>query len=171
MSTFSRRVIAACGLLVLAGYCFLGALQNGSFAVAGAADPAAFHRNARIWFALAAVAGLAALVSAALAFRVRLARTSARRASTSGDPERLYVDASCCLDCGIPWTFAPSVFAEGSGSCVVRRQPAGTNELRRVLRVLRSQDLNCVRYGGRDARVLAILRRAGCADACDADRS
>jgi hypothetical protein len=170
MSTLSKRVIAACGLLAVACYCFVGALQSGSSAVAGAADPRPFHRNARTWFALAVAAGLGAFVSGALALRVRVARAAARpESSISGNPEGLYVDASCCLDCGVPWTVAPSVFAEGPGSCVVRHQPASTTELRRVLRVFRSQDLNCVRYGGRDLRALAILRRAGCADACDAD--
>jgi hypothetical protein len=168
MTDFAKRVIATCGLLLTAAYCFLGALQNGSFAVGGAADPSVFHRNARIWFALAVVALAGAVVSVFQGVRLRYLPTRPNPASISGEPGGLYVDTSCCLTCGVPWTFAPSVFSEGQGSCLVRRQPAGATEMRRVLRVLRSQELDCVRYGGRDPRALAILRRAGCAAACDA---
>ena len=79
----------------------------------------------------------------------------------------IYVVSTCCLDCGIPWALAPEVFAAGSESCVVKRQPSGATELRRVLRVFRSQELTCIRYGGRNPRARAILERVGCADACD----
>jgi hypothetical protein len=79
----------------------------------------------------------------------------------------IYVESDCCTSCGIPWELAPEVFSEGEQSCVVRRQPETLTELRRTLRVLRTQDLGCVRYGGSDARVLRILTRAGCANTCD----
>jgi hypothetical protein len=153
---------------LIAVYCFLGALQNGSFAVAGAADPGVFHRNARIWFALAVIALAGAVLASFRAFGLRHQSGRRNPLAISGEPDGLYVDSSCCLTCGVPWTFAPSVFSQGQRSCLVRRQPSGATELRRVLRVFRSQELDCVRYGGRDSRTLAILRRAGCADYCDA---
>lgn len=87
----------------------------------------------------------------------------------SGDPNGLYVDTECCLSCGVPWDLAPEIFADGEETCVVKRQPATPTEYRRVLRVFRTQDLGCVRYGGQDPRVLRILRRAGCAFDCDAN--
>jgi hypothetical protein len=71
MTGFAKRMIAACGLLLTAAYCFLGALQNGSFAVAGAAEPSVFHRNARIWFALAVVALAGAVFSVFQGVRLR----------------------------------------------------------------------------------------------------
>jgi hypothetical protein len=164
-------MFAACGLLLTAAYCYLGAVQNGSFAVAGAADPTTFHRNARIWFVLAVAALSCAAFSTFMALRSLHQRARPKPASISGEPDGLYVDPSCCLTCGVPWTFAPSVFSEGPHSCLVKRQPSGATEFRRVLRVFRSQELDCVRYGGRDPRTLAILRRAGCADYCDASRA
>lgn len=85
----------------------------------------------------------------------------------SGDPQAVYIESECCTSCGIPWDAAPEVFEDGEYSCVVRRQPTTATELRRVLTVFRSQDVGCIRYGGRDPRVLAILRRTGCAEYCD----
>ncbi len=89
----------------------------------------------------------------------------------SGDVKGVYVEADCCTSCGVPWTTAPSTFADGPDSCVVVGQPTGVTELRRVLRVMRTQELGCVRYGGRDVRVLDLLRRAGCREYCDAKPS
>jgi hypothetical protein len=101
----------------------------------------------------------------ALYFRLRSGQTTSKAVPTGA--RGVYVLSECCLDCGVPWTVAPEIFAEGEGSCIVRRQPSGPTELRRVLRVFRNQDLNCIRYGGRNRRAIAILKRAGCADACD----
>ena len=84
----------------------------------------------------------------------------------SGDPPGLHVETSCCTSCGIPWTSAPDVFREGDEGCLVVNQPQTPTELRRVLRVFQYQDLSCVRYAGTEPRVLTILERAGCADAC-----
>jgi hypothetical protein len=85
------------------------------------------------------------------------------RMATSGDPEGVHVETDCCTSCGVPWHYAPEVFREGASSCEVVRQPRNATELRRVLTVFRAQDLNCVRYGGSDARIIALLERVGCA--------
>src|SRR4051812_29125062 len=81
----------------------------------------------------------------------------------------VYVDSDCCTNCGVPWHFAPEVFGQGRDVCYVKRQPVGVTELRKVLRVFRSQELGCIRYAGRDARIVSILRRVGEAEACDLD--
>jgi hypothetical protein len=88
------------------------------------------------------------------------------RMTRSGDLKGLHVETDCCTSCGIPWTYAPEVFGEGEQSCLVVKQPQTPTEMRRVLRVFQYQDLNCVRYAGGEPRILAILERAGCADAC-----
>jgi hypothetical protein len=85
----------------------------------------------------------------------------------SGDTTGIYIETECCTSCGVPWTLAPEVFEDGEASCLVKRQPVGATELRKTLRVLRTQDLNCIRYGGRDPRALALLEAADCGEACD----
>lgn len=85
----------------------------------------------------------------------------------SGDRSGVYVETDCCTSCGLPWHFAPEVFRDGQQSCEVIRQPSTATELRHVLRVFRAQELNCIRYGGTNGRVLAALERAGCKDQCD----
>ncbi len=82
-------------------------------------------------------------------------------------PDEMYVDAECCTGCGVPPLVAPELFAEGERGCVVRRQPASAVELRQALRVFRTQDLGCVRYRGRNPRVLAALTQIGCRAHCD----
>jgi hypothetical protein len=79
----------------------------------------------------------------------------------------MYIDLECCRGCGLPPELAPDVFAAGRDTCYVRRQPRTVTELRQVLRVFRSQELDCVRYAGRDPRVIRILRRAGQGDKVD----
>lgn len=88
----------------------------------------------------------------------------------SGDPAGVYVETKCCTECGVPWVLAPDVFTQGRASCLVARQPQGATELRRVLRVFRTQDLDCIRYGGSEPRVVAILGRVGNLSQCDRGR-
>lgn len=86
----------------------------------------------------------------------------------SGDPKGLYVETDCCTLCGVPWHYAPEIFAEAEHGCIVRRQPASAPELRRVLRVFQTQEMNCIRYGGDEPRVLGVLVRTGYGSQCDA---
>jgi hypothetical protein len=81
----------------------------------------------------------------------------------------VYVDTNCCTTCGIPTDLAPEVFAWGRDTCYVKRQPHGATELRRVLRVFRSQELDCIRYAGSNPRMIAILTKVGEGDKCDPD--
>lgn len=66
---------------------------------------------------------------------------------------------------------APEVFAWGPDVCFVKKQPIGATELRKVLRVFRQQELDCVRYAGRDARIISVLERVGEGRTCDRDES
>jgi len=79
------------------------------------------------------------------------------------------VDSECCTNCGVPWHFAPEVFAQGPDVCYVKRQPEGSVELRKVLRVFRYQELGCIRYSGKNPRIISLLHRVGEYLACDLD--
>jgi hypothetical protein len=81
----------------------------------------------------------------------------------------VYVDARCCTNCGVPVHVAPEVFAWGREVCYVKRQPSGATELRKVLRVFRQQEGECIRYAGRDPRIISLLERVGEGGACDRD--
>jgi hypothetical protein len=84
-----------------------------------------------------------------------------------GDDGFVYVDTNCCTNCGVPVVLAPEVFTWGRDTCYVKRQPQGATELRRVLRVFRSQELDCIRYAGGSRRVMTILTKVGEGDKCD----
>jgi hypothetical protein len=63
---------------------------------------------------------------------------------------------------------APSLFEESQDShCFVRRQPDSEAELYRMLQVLATQELGCVRYRGRDDAMLRRIAEAGGAKLCD----
>jgi len=53
-----------------------------------------------------------------------------------------------CTRCGVPWTLASEEFAK-------------------MLEVMRSQELYCVRYQGHDPATLKALRNSGQASNCD----
>jgi hypothetical protein len=162
------RWIAAAVLLLVAAYGLLGALQNGSFAVTGLAEGERFYCRAPIWLVVSCVAVATAVLMAGFTLHSRNSNGARTTGRDHADPtHRLYVETDCCTTCGVPWTLAPGVFREGADNCIVARQPSGASELRRVLRVFRTQELNCVRYGGRDSRILRVLQRTGCGDACD----
>ena len=79
-----------------------------------------------------------------------------------------YVLNGCCTACGVPTSIAPELFEfDSSDHCYVNRQPASDVELEKAVRVLRAQELDCVRYRGSDAGILRRLAEAGEADHCD----
>jgi hypothetical protein len=78
-----------------------------------------------------------------------------------------YVEAGCCLHCGVLREIAPALFESQDESCFVKRQPKTRDELDRMLRVIRAQDLGCVRYKGRDRAILERLREQGDEFWCD----
>ena len=83
-------------------------------------------------------------------------------------PGPFYILDGCCTACGIPTSIAPTLFEfDSSDQCYVKQQPASDSELENAVRVLRAQELECVRYRGTDARILRRLAEAGEAEHCD----
>jgi hypothetical protein len=84
-------------------------------------------------------------------------------------PGPFYVEHDCCLCCGVPEHYAPDLFASimHHEQCFVKRQPHTPDELDRMVEVLETQELNCVRYRGNDQLVRLRLVRAGLRDLID----
>jgi hypothetical protein len=61
-------------------------------------------------------------------------------------PGPFYVERACCLQCGIPWHYAPDLFGqdERESGCWVQRQPETADEQRRMLLVLQHQEVDCI---------------------------
>jgi len=79
-----------------------------------------------------------------------------------------YVEFGCCTACGVPESIAPEMFAyDSTQHCYVKRQPQSGDDLERALKILRTQDLGCVRYGGTDSEIRRRLAEAGESSACD----
>jgi hypothetical protein len=79
-----------------------------------------------------------------------------------------YVLNGCCTSCGVPTSVAPELFEfDSTDHCYVKRQPTSDTEMEKALRVLRAQELDCVRYRGKDEAILRRLAEAGEAHQCD----
>jgi hypothetical protein len=79
-----------------------------------------------------------------------------------------YVEDGCCTSCGVPHAIAPDLFSEVvEDHCYVRRQPETDAETDSMLRVIATQELGCIRYGGSDAEILRRLVEGGEGDQCD----
>jgi hypothetical protein len=71
-------------------------------------------------------------------------------------PGDFYVEDGCCTLCGVPVGTAPDLFSQDDEQCWVSRQPASENDFAIMLKVLRTQELGCVRYRGNDS----VLKQA-----------
>lgn len=78
-----------------------------------------------------------------------------------------YVDADCCLLCGVPESIAPEIFRTGEHHCSIVRQPSSPDELDRTIRAMWSGEVDCVRYRGRDLSMLERLAQAGMSSQAD----
>lgn len=81
-----------------------------------------------------------------------------------------YVEDGCCSSCGVPPSIAPALFAENEHEhehCYVQRQPANEAETDAMIRVIATQELGCIRYGGSDPTILRRLVEAGEGDQVD----
>lgn len=78
-----------------------------------------------------------------------------------------YVEPGCCLLCGLPEDIAPEIFETGATHCFVKRQPSSPDEVDRTIRAMWASEVDCVRYGGRDTRLLDRLTRAGMTEQAD----
>lgn len=72
-----------------------------------------------------------------------------------------YVEDGCCTMCGVPQALAPDLFAEGLDHCYVRKQPTEPAEIARMLEVLYSQELGCIRYAGKNLDILKTIHSWG----------
>lgn len=78
-----------------------------------------------------------------------------------------YVEPDCCLLCGVPEDIAPEIFHTGEHHCLVVQQPCSKDEIDRTIRAMWSSEVDCVRYGGRNAAMLERLAQAGMTDQAD----
>jgi hypothetical protein len=78
-------------------------------------------------------------------------------------PGNFYVAAGCCTLCGIPKKLAPDLFSDDNQACWVARQPATPGDVKKMLRVMDSQDRFCVRYRGGDPSI-RLVAPDGCVD-------
>jgi hypothetical protein len=94
--------------------------------------------------------------------------TDARPSHPKNAAGPFYVVNGCCTACGVPTSLAPELFDFDSvDHCYVKRQPTSDTEMEKALRVLRAQELDCVRYRGKDQAVLRRLAEAGEGHQCD----
>jgi hypothetical protein len=78
-----------------------------------------------------------------------------------------YVADQCCTLCGVPQGEAPSLFAdtEDENHCYVKKQPETPEEFQAMLRVLRYQEFDCVRYHGKTPKgLLSAMGETACSD-------
>jgi len=78
-----------------------------------------------------------------------------------------YVVQNCCLLCGVPWDVAPELFSYDDTGCWVARQPSSAAAEEKMLEVFARQELGCIRYRGRQTRILRALEKIGERPQCD----
>ena len=66
-------------------------------------------------------------------------------ADSRNAPGDFYVEKDCCTLCGIPWHIAPELFGYDDNGCWVAHQPANADEHRKMLKVIDTQELGCIR--------------------------
>ncbi|HEY5721382.1 MAG TPA: ferredoxin [Allosphingosinicella sp.] len=84
-------------------------------------------------------------------------------------PGPFYVEKGCCIACGVPESIAPEIFdwAPDEAHCFVACQPQTAREVDRTLEALFSGEVDCIRYRGRDPRLLRRIAEFGSAECCD----
>ena len=80
-----------------------------------------------------------------------------------------YVENQCCLFCDLPMTLAPDMFkyTEDRSHCYVYQQPQSDEQLQRMIEVMDSADLVCIRCRSRDKALLKLLKEKGVKQCCD----
>src|SRR5438093_13614350 len=78
-----------------------------------------------------------------------------------------YVERDCCTLCGVPRDVAPDLFSYDDTGCWVARQPADSAQEAKMVEVFARQDLRCIRYRGREPRILHALEAVGERRQCD----
>jgi 4Fe-4S single cluster domain of Ferredoxin I len=80
-----------------------------------------------------------------------------------------YVEDGYCLICDVPRSMAPEMFkyTDDEQHCFVYRQPESPADWQKMIEVLQTQDIGCIRCRSRDRSVLKRLKNLGLQDACD----
>jgi len=76
-----------------------------------------------------------------------------------------YVQAACCISCGVPQAVAPDLVGwtnEKFPQCYWLKQPQTADELDRAIKVIHTQEIGCHRYSGNDPEILQRLPAEGC---------
>ena len=77
-----------------------------------------------------------------------------------------YVEKDCCLLCGIPELIAPELFEfKEDEYCYVKKQPANSEELQKMIEVVGDSEVNCIRYCGKDSKIMGKIYMPD--DVCD----
>lgn len=83
-------------------------------------------------------------------------------------PGDFYVEAGCCLSCGLARDVAPElVCLPDNGECYFTRQPETAEEIDRAIDAIDVSEVGALRYGGRDQAIIAKLHLRGAARQCD----
>lgn len=99
-------------------------------------------------------------------------RSSPGRAHPKNVAGDFYVLDGCCLECGVPTYLAPALFSfdesnERIYGCWVSRQPTNSAEVRKMVDVIQTQDIGCIRYRGNDPAILKSLDEIDEREQCD----
>lgn len=87
-------------------------------------------------------------------------------------PGDFYVEDGCCTMCLVPFAEAPELFGEcqdpkGYSHCFVKRQPEGSDEVKKMLSAIRCAESMCIRYRGSDRQIQLELVQAETGVVCD----
>lgn len=88
---------------------------------------------------------------------------ASRSGADSGDRDAFYIEAGCCLLCGVPEQIAPEIFRTGGEHCHLLRQPCSSSEVDKTIEAMWSSEVDCIRYGGSDDAILKRIGEAGMA--------
>ena len=94
---------------------------------------------------------------------------------SSNAPGDFYVENECCTSCGIPIDIAPGLFAweepelpvTCSNHCYICNQPNTPEQLDKMMEVMATQELGCIRYGGKDPAMIERIRKESGEGFCD----
>lgn len=80
-----------------------------------------------------------------------------------------YVQPGCCTACMAPHEEAPALMGmdAATGECFFARQPADDREVYLAMKAISVAELDCLRYGGTDERILRRMARLDGRALCD----
>lgn len=85
-------------------------------------------------------------------------------------PGDFYVEADQCMHCCLPHGEAPELMNDPSvyfRECYFRRQPKTAEEVERAIQAIWVSELDCLRYGGTDPKIIQRLHQLGKGGCCD----